>query len=168
MAKYISPTITLANIYESQNQFIDALVIYKFLQEINPSNNFTAKIENLSNRIFDEKKLKNLEIIDKIFSYEEKKYFKILNHEQYQNYKEAVKQNKNIEIDSHKISKKEMNELIAFPEFLHETDEIDIPEFKSILKKKFGEEMKLKDLKLSEIHKVIDEYKNINAEKEDE
>ncbi|MDP8268408.1 MAG: hypothetical protein P9L97_06750 [Candidatus Tenebribacter davisii] len=89
MADKATPTITLAELYENQNQYIDALVIYKNLYRENPSEGLQNKIEELQNKIFKENTLEYSTIVDNLFTDEEKRIFHILPHDQYKAYKDS-------------------------------------------------------------------------------
>ena len=89
MTEKAAPTITLAELYENQDQYIDALVIYKNLNKENPTEELQNKIAELKDKIFKENTLEYSTIIDKIFTEEEKRLFHILPHEQYKAYKES-------------------------------------------------------------------------------
>lgn len=89
MTDKAKPTITLAELYENQNQYIDALVIYKNLYIENPTEELQNKIDELKDTIFKENTLEYSTIIDKIFTEEEKRTFHILPHEQYKAYTES-------------------------------------------------------------------------------
>ncbi len=97
MSDKATPTITLAELYENQNQYIDALVIYKNLYKKNPTEELQNKIDELKDKIFKENTLEYSAIIDKIFTEEEKRLFHILPHEQYKAYKESQAELKNDE-----------------------------------------------------------------------
>jgi len=49
--KKSTPTITLAELYESQNHLMDALLIYKYLKKENPSEEIKEKIDKLENKV---------------------------------------------------------------------------------------------------------------------
>ncbi|MDA3814425.1 MAG: hypothetical protein PF570_09265 [Candidatus Cloacimonetes bacterium] len=97
MADKPTPTITLAELYENQNQYIDALVIYKNLHRDDPTEELQSKIDELKDKIFKENTLEYSTIIDKIFTDEEKRIFHILPHDQYKAYKESQADLKNEE-----------------------------------------------------------------------
>ena len=97
MTDKATPTITLAELYENQNQYIDALVIYKTLYKEDPTEELQNKIDELKDKIFKENTLEYSTIIDKIFTEEEKRIFHILPHEQYKSYKESQADLKNEE-----------------------------------------------------------------------
>lgn len=89
MTDKAKPTITLAELYENQNQYIDALVIYKNLYKENPAEKLQSKVDELKDKIFNGNTLEYSEIINEIFTAEEKRFFHILPHEQYQAYAES-------------------------------------------------------------------------------
>lgn len=97
MTSNFKPTETLAKLYEAQKQYIDSLLIYKKLIEIEPSAEYKEKIAKLKENIFDKNTNNYREIIQNIFSAEELKSLNILNHQQYLNYKEAHEEYKNLE-----------------------------------------------------------------------
>lgn len=97
MADKPTPTITLAELYENQNQYIDALVIYKDLYKDDPTEELQSKIDELKDKIFKENTLEYSTIIDKIFTEEEKRIFHILPHDQFKAYKESQADLKNEE-----------------------------------------------------------------------
>ncbi|MDO9577548.1 MAG: hypothetical protein Q7J16_06645 [Candidatus Cloacimonadales bacterium] len=91
MPDQINPTITLAELYEEQNQLIDALLIYQKIKSRNPSEKLEQKIEVLKKKIFAKNPENYNPIIDKIFSPEDKTRFKILSHTQYQAFLKSQK-----------------------------------------------------------------------------
>ncbi len=137
-----APTITLAELYENQNQHIDALVIYKNLFKENPTNELKNKIEELKIKIFQNNTMEYSSIIDKIFSEEEKRNFHILPHEQFKTYidsqvnlenEETYPEDLNateeeVNIQSEQNTKIEEKKIGIFPEDTIETPEIDIRE----------------------------------------
>jgi len=97
MADKAIPTITLAELYENQNQYIDALIIYKNLYLENPNDELRSKINNLKDKIFNESTLEYSSIIDKMFTDDEKRLFHILPHDYYKVYLESQAELKNDE-----------------------------------------------------------------------
>lgn len=85
-------TITLAELYEKQNQFMDALVIYLKLYQANPSEKLKQRIINLKDKVFFENEAEYTSTIKMIFSQEDRKKFQILPHKQYLEYRELMKQ----------------------------------------------------------------------------
>ncbi len=160
------PTITLAELYENQNQHIDALVIYKNLCKENPTEELQNKIDELKDKIFNENTLEYSTIIDKIFTAEEKRFFHILPHEQYKVYTESQAEMKNEETYPEELTEVKEGEVaheevvpdeIEKPETEEDTPEIDntlepdieVEEEDSIEEKK--EKLTFEDEKIPEI-----------------
>ena len=125
MTDKATPTITLAELYENQNQHIDALVIYKNLCKENPTEELQSKINELKDKIFNENTLEYSDIINKIFTAEEKRIFHILPHEQYKTYTESQTEMKNEETYPEELNEVKEDEIIN-EEITH--DEIEKPE----------------------------------------
>lgn len=106
MADKAVPTITLAELYEGQNQYVDALVIYKNLYKENPNEELQNKIDELKEIIFKENTLEYASITDKLFTDEEKRLFQILPHEQYKAYKDSI-----TELDNQETFPEELSEI---------------------------------------------------------
>lgn len=79
------PTLTLAKLFEEQNQFYDALAIYEIIGQTDASSDIRQKIESLQGRILNDSNLKYDPRIEKLFSPEELAYLKILNHSAFEN-----------------------------------------------------------------------------------
>jgi hypothetical protein len=89
ISKKIGPTLTLAQLYEAQNQYIDALVICEKLYTQNPNDEVLDKINNLRPLIAkDHKEKYNSELL-KILSEEEMRKFLILPKVTYEGYWKA-------------------------------------------------------------------------------
>ena len=130
MTDKATPTITLAELYENQDQYIDALVIYKNLNKENPTEELQNKIDELKDKIFKENTLEYSTIIDKIFTEEEKRIFHILPHEQYKAYKESQADLKNDETYPEELTAVEEDVIPdekLKPETENETLEIEDP-----------------------------------------
>ncbi|MCD4797265.1 MAG: hypothetical protein K8R49_08895, partial [Candidatus Cloacimonetes bacterium] len=93
----IVPTITLAELYESQEQLLDALVIYQDLMKKEHSDKIQKKVDELKEKVFNDSSFEYSHLIDKIFNIEEKKRLKVLPHEQYETFNESLKHHKNEE-----------------------------------------------------------------------
>lgn len=79
------PTLTLAKLFEEQNQFYDALAAYELIGQTDTSPAIRQKIESLQIHILNDNNLKYDPRIEKLFSPEELAYFKILNHSAFEN-----------------------------------------------------------------------------------
>ena len=78
MKNDLNPTITLAQLYESQNQIKEAIDIYKRLLKISPDDEIKEKIASLSELLLEKVGGDYSEIIRKIFSREELQYFRVI------------------------------------------------------------------------------------------
>lgn len=85
----IPPTITLAQLYEAQQQFFDAYLIYKKILENNPDEEIEERMIQAKKRIFIDSNLHYQEITNLIFNKEDKEYFQIIPDENYQNFVNA-------------------------------------------------------------------------------
>jgi hypothetical protein len=79
------PTLTLARLFEQQNQFYDALAIYELLSQTNDSPSIREKIEALQGRIMSDPNMRYDPRIEQLFSPEELAYLKIMNHSAFEN-----------------------------------------------------------------------------------
>ena len=79
------PTLTLAKLFEEQNQFYDALSAYELISQTDASPALRQKIEAIQLRILSEPGIKYDPRIEKLFSPEELAYLKILNHSGFEN-----------------------------------------------------------------------------------
>ncbi len=74
------PTLTLAKLFEEQNQFFDALAIYEIISQTDQSPELQQKIEALQSRILNDSSLRYDPRIEKLFSPEELAYLRIMSH----------------------------------------------------------------------------------------
>ena len=84
------PTLTLAKLFEEQNQFFDALAAYELISQNDSSPGIREKIESLQFRILSDPNSSYDPRIEKLFSPEELAYLKILNHQGFYNMSRAV------------------------------------------------------------------------------
>lgn len=85
-----NPTITLAKLFEEQNQFFDALAAYEMIDQHDSSAQIREKIESLHMRILTDPTAKYDPRIEKLFSPEELAYLKIINHSAFLNLNEVA------------------------------------------------------------------------------
>ncbi|MBN1948234.1 MAG: hypothetical protein JW784_00680 [Candidatus Cloacimonetes bacterium] len=78
MINKVTPTLTLARLFEAQHQLVDALAIYNELAKIKKNQEIENKITELTERIFGQTDSGYNELINQIFSARELKYFRIL------------------------------------------------------------------------------------------
>ncbi len=84
----LGPTLTLAKLYESQNQIIDALVTYKKLHFTKPEDETQQKIKQLQELLVNSSELS--EPVKSIFTEKEVGNFMILSESKYSEYQEAL------------------------------------------------------------------------------
>lgn len=80
-----APTITLAKLFEEQNQFFDALAAYELISQTDASPAIREHIEALHIRILNDPNNRYDPRIEKLFTPEELAYLKILNHQGFEN-----------------------------------------------------------------------------------
>ena len=85
-----APTITLAKLFEEQNQFFDALAAYELISQTDSSPAVRERIEALHLRILSDPVSRYDPRIEKLFTPEELAYLKILNHQGFDNMSRAV------------------------------------------------------------------------------
>jgi len=79
------PTITLAKLFEEQNQFYDALAAYELIGQNDSSPAIRERIDALHLRILSDPNGRYDSRIEKLFTPEELAYLKILNHQGFNN-----------------------------------------------------------------------------------
>jgi len=80
-----TPTLTLARLFEEQNQFFDALAAYELISQTDSSPAVRERIEALHIRILNDPSNRYDPRIEKLFSPEELAYLKILDHNGFEN-----------------------------------------------------------------------------------
>ena len=88
--KKITPTLTLAQLYDAQKQYFDAFTIYNQLYQLNPNEDLKARLDSAEKKIFSDTNLLYNDIINKIFTDEDKVKFKILPNENYENFRQIM------------------------------------------------------------------------------
>ena len=79
------PTLTLAKLFEEQNQFYDALAAYELISQNDSSPAVRERIEALHLRILSDPNSHYDPRIEKLFTPEELAYLKILHHQGFEN-----------------------------------------------------------------------------------
>ena len=87
----ISPTLTLAQLYEAQKLYMDAFVIYSKLYNNNPTDDLKEKIHAVEVKMFQDDNIEYNNIVNIIFEQTEKEKFRILPDQNYQNIKNSTK-----------------------------------------------------------------------------
>ncbi len=80
-----TPTVTLAKLFEEQNQFFDALATYELIAQTDASPAIREKIEDLHARILNDPANRYDPRIEKLFTPEELAYLKIISHQGFDN-----------------------------------------------------------------------------------
>ena len=161
------PTVTLADLYESQNQILDAYAIYRFLDEQLPEGQLRGKINSLEKKIFEEFNQEYDPVIKKIFSKDEIEKFKILPTKQFSQYQkmEANLRDETKLNDSQKKNDKydkieNTDEILKFFQLIKG---MDISEIKDLYETHLKKIRTFEEIKLSQINKAIKFYKNANS-----
>lgn len=84
------PTLTLAKLFEEQNQFYDALAAYELISQNDASPAVRERIESLHLRILSDPNNRYDPRIEKLFSPEELAYLKILHHQGFDNMAKTI------------------------------------------------------------------------------
>ena len=84
------PTLTLARLFEEQNQFFDALAAYELISQHDESQAVREKIEALHMRILSDPTNSYDPRIEQLFTPEELAYLKIISHQGFENMSRAV------------------------------------------------------------------------------
>ncbi|MDD3533853.1 MAG: hypothetical protein RBR69_02200 [Candidatus Cloacimonadaceae bacterium] len=85
-----TPTVTLAKLFEEQNQFFDALATYELIAQNDASPAIREKIEELHARILNDPSNRYDSRIEKLFTPEELAYLKILSHQGFDNMSSTI------------------------------------------------------------------------------
>ncbi|MCL2064141.1 MAG: hypothetical protein FWG98_07195 [Candidatus Cloacimonetes bacterium] len=92
MEKKITPTLTLAQLYEAQKQYFDAFTLYSILYRANPNDEILVKKRSVEKKIFTDQSLEYNKLINQIFTAEDKEKFRLLPESNFQNFKSAMEQ----------------------------------------------------------------------------
>jgi len=89
--RHWTPTLTLARLFEEQNQFFDALAAYELISQTDSSAAVRENIEALHIRILNDPSVRYDPRIEKLFTPEELAYLKILDHNGFENMANAAR-----------------------------------------------------------------------------
>jgi len=161
------PTVTLADLYESQNQFLDAYVIYKYIYSMHPETHIKEKLYSLEKKIFEEYEKEYDPIIKKIFSKEEIEKFKILPTQQFSQYQEIESSfieetNFNETQTNNNINSEKNKKTEELLKLFYQIKEMNISEIKKIFETHFEKTGSYENIKLSQIEEAIKSYENAN------
>lgn len=119
-----TPTVTLAKLFEEQNQFFDALATYELIAQNDSSPAVREKIEALHARILNDPSNRYDPRIEKLFTPEELSYLKILSHQGFDNMFRAVE----------KLSEGMLDTEIVFEEDEVLAEESELDELSKVLR----------------------------------
>ncbi len=91
-SKSLAPTLTLAQLYESQNQLFDALAVYRKLHAERGDEEILEKLESVQEKILSDEKLHYNSRITEIFSADERKRLKIIPQDRFERLQESMRQ----------------------------------------------------------------------------
>jgi hypothetical protein len=173
------PTLTLAKLFEEQNQFFDALAIYEIINQTDDSPEIRQKIEYLQSRIMNDSNMHYDERIEKLFSQEELTYLKIMNHSAFENLSRMRAQysqgSSDYEItlededlrDRPTVSSYELRRMVGEIDEMAEQAEQEestaeeaatISDLQKELIKRFGKDSKLTDISVQEFMQLLQDY----------
>ena len=157
----IAPTLTLAQLYDSQNQLFNALNIYNKLLGIGDDSEINQRINGIYEKLVDKEFENYQSLIRQIFSKEDLVKFKILNDSQYQDY---VKSLKELEAENEEEAEEIDEELKAIT--AEETPEVTPPEIVETKKNVAAEEGVVLEKKEKQIEepKVVSDASNFSWE----
>ena len=151
----IAPTLTMAQLYEAQEQYFNALKIYKELQDQDYSEEIEDKITSLNEKINKQNKKKLDETIIQIFSEAEIEKFNILASDLYQQFEKSNK-SEDEDIEDELEEEIDEDELYDEPEIEDEPENIRNYQLKKPLKTQPIKETKdSKDIKISDLSDLL-------------
>jgi hypothetical protein len=91
MTKSVGPTLTMAQLYEQQNQLFDALAVYESLEEAQADPEVRDRIDRLQDRIMKQKNYSYSQLTKRVFSREELERFRIIPGNDFAAYEESLR-----------------------------------------------------------------------------
>ncbi|HQM03244.1 MAG TPA: hypothetical protein PLJ90_00915 [Candidatus Cloacimonas sp.] len=178
------PTLTLARLFEEQNQFYDALAAYELISQNDPSPELRERIEDLHLRILNDPNRNYDPRLEQLFSPEELAYLKILDHQGFSNMAKAREKLREEMQGSELIFSEVMpeevlvdeSELDALREILEEIEqqaqislisetsdvgECNVQDFLIAMLVKFDKDQKLSEVKLSDLLSLFLEMQSL-------
>jgi hypothetical protein len=166
------PTVTLARLFESQEQYVEALALYYILYKKFQDTSFLEKIEEMKNEIFSSNEAEYHKLLSNIFSQEDRKRLGIFPHEQAQDYfstLEQFKERKRTKPVTEAVEEKNTAEekdnvkpeepiQFEYSKILEDLNKLEAPELENISLKLFNK--KINDLTISEIKELINTQTN--------
>ena len=178
------PTLTLARLFEEQNQFYDALAAYELISQNDPSPELRERIEDLHLRILNDPNRNYDPRLEQLFSPEELAYLKILDHQGFSNMAKAreklIEEMQGSELIFSEVMPEEVlvdeSELDALKEILEEIEqqaqislisetsdvgECNVQDFLIAMLVKFDKDQKLSEVKLSDLLSLFLEMQSL-------
>jgi len=154
----IAPTLTLAKLYESQNQYFNALQIYEQLESLGEPGMMQDDIQRVNEMIFTDSESIYHEITKKLFSLEDLRKFRIIPSEMFESYLRSIN-SESEEFERELDEEIEEEEYVDEPEVKNE----QLPEIKrnineSIVKelaKNISDSVKSEDSKPDTLKKIM-------------
>lgn len=172
-----APTITLAKLFEEQNQFFDALAAYELISQTDSSPTVRESIEALHLRILSDPVSSYDPRIEKLFSPEELAYLRILDHQGFENLARAreklnegslgteiyIEEDEDfLEADENEadvlsqiLQEIEQQSQLSLTGFVSEAWEFTVKDLLVALLGRFDKDQKLTEVRLSDLVKVI-------------
>ncbi len=157
------PTITLARLFESQEQYVEALALYHILYNKFHDDSLLEKINEMKDEVFSNNEADYHKLLSSIFSQEDRERLGILPHEQAQDYLSTLEQFKerkrtkpvpeSIEKTEKDETKQEETIQVEFSQILEDLNKLEAPELENLALKLFHK--KINELTLSEIKQLI-------------
>ncbi len=173
-----TPTLTLAKLFEEQKQFYEALAIYELIYQTDKSPAIQEHIEEMHSRIVNNPNNRYDPRIEQLFTPEELAYFKILDHQGFENMCQAreklqegslttevyieedadflaLEDEDNANFLSQILEEIEQQAQLNLMEPENEISEYTIQDLLMALLSKFDKEQKLTEVSLSDIVAII-------------
>jgi len=148
------PTLTLAKLFEQQEQYVEALALYQLLFRKFQDNKILEKIAEISQTIFSDNTEEYHKFLVDLFTVEEREKLQILPHNQYQDYKSTLEQfqdqKRNKHVSSSTTKEPPKPEL---SDILKQLEEIAPEKLSARAKEKFDKQVS--DLTISELKQLV-------------
>lgn len=172
-----APTITLAKLFEEQNQFFEALAAYELISQTDSSPGIREHIETLQLRILNDPNNRYDARIEKLFTPEELAYLRILSHQGFENMAAAreklregslaaeiyIEDDEDILLEEQggadtlaaMLQEIEAQAQLRHGELIPDTGDLTIRDLLVALLGRFGKDQNLSDVRLSDLVAVI-------------
>ncbi|MCK4956678.1 MAG: hypothetical protein KAS49_03515 [Candidatus Cloacimonetes bacterium] len=148
------PTITLAKLYEQQEQYIEALALYQMLSKKNNTEKYLDKISEIKEIVFSSNQKEYHKLLLNLFTKEERNELQVLPHNEYLDYTEVIELYKETqEITPTKEPKPTDKTTPILADILEKLDKIDSDDLNKLAKEKFNKSVS--NLTITEIRELI-------------